>query len=294
MRQFNRCLICLLLICIFLTGCTSQNTAQSLPLRFVQKQPTAYLPHGAEQCAALLQKIDELIAGETAALQPGESCNVPITTELREQYYDLAQLMRWDFLPGFAEGEPPQNIGAYIYLADAQSLRWYWQPANWNGYKWPTLWVAPKTITDRRAWLTAESETAKQGTAASQIQAYVQTHFGVQVEAEPLNKWDFDGQYYLSFDCGCSVPPMYRLTELRLENRDGQLIYTATLQKYVSTGRYIGEEYPPNAKAIVCSGSAETPNLQLYENYWGDLQVRYYINPANGEVFYLAVNAMPR
>ncbi len=132
------------------------------------------------------------------------------------------------------------------------------------------------------------------GTAASQIQAYIQTHFGVQVEAEPLNKWEFDGQYYILMDCGWAGPPMYRLTDLQLENRNGQIIYTATLQEYVSTGRYIGEEYPPNARQLVCSGSEETPNLQLYDNYWGDLIVSYYINPADGELFYLAVSAMPR
>ncbi len=294
MRHFYRQLLCLLLVALVLTSCSSQSNEQTTLFRFVQRQPLQYAPYGGEQCAALLQKIDELLTKDIAALQPGESRTVQTTTELREQYYDLAQVMRWDFLPGFAEGEPPQHIGAYIYLAVAQSLRWYWQPLDLTDPNaWPTLWIAPDIVTDRRAWLANGRENIM-GTAASQIQAYIQTHFGVQVEAEPLNKWEFDGQYYILMDCGWAGPPMYRLTDLQLENRNGQIIYTATLQEYVSTGRYIGEEYPPNARQLVCSGSEETPNLQLYDNYWGDLIVSYYINPADGELFYLAVSAMPR
>ena len=76
MRHFYRQLLCLLLVALVLTSCSSQSNEQTTLFRFVQRQPLQYAPYGGEQCAALLQKIDELLTKDIAALQPGESRTV--------------------------------------------------------------------------------------------------------------------------------------------------------------------------------------------------------------------------
>ena len=57
MRHFYRQLLCLLLVALVLTSCSSQSNEQTTLFRFMQRQPLQYAPFAGEHGPASLQNM---------------------------------------------------------------------------------------------------------------------------------------------------------------------------------------------------------------------------------------------
>lgn len=255
-------LYCLgLSLCLFLTACSIIVTSEKGDK--TPEQETA--PPSA---AAYAEKIQQLTADSVAELANNDIVAAELTQELKEQFFDLAEQERWDFLPKFGYGgvELPENMSDYIYLITAQSLVWQ------DHYNIDHELTPEKFSTDY-------------------VDNYMQTRFGfTPAHPEPGEEFDsnpdykgieFDGEYYSS-NAEWGYPPLYGLAQLLLEENEGHIEYEAILLYYSSADGDIG--IPENAKEIICSMSEDKPGLTPTSS----LHLRFYFDENNIPV-YLAV-----
>ena len=54
----------------------------------------------------------------------GLELDIKLNDTIKMQYFDLAQKLRWDFIPVFEPNKPSTNIAEYLSLMYAQNLLW--------------------------------------------------------------------------------------------------------------------------------------------------------------------------
>lgn len=245
-------------LCLFLGACSTISTSE--------KGDKPAQPNTQNSSAAAYgEKIQQLTAGSAAELANNDIVAAELSQELKEQFFDLAQQERWDFLPEFGYGgvELPENMSDYIYLVMAQSLVWQ------DYYNVDT----PEKL------------------STEYVDAFLTARFGQSFpHPEPGEDFDsnrnykgieFDGEYYSS-NTEWRYPPLYGLAQLLLEENEGHIEYEAILLYYSSADGGIG--IPENAKEIICSMSEDKPGLTPTSS----LHLRFYFDENNIPV-YLAV-----
>lgn len=213
--------------------------------------------------------IVSLTAAETAELAEGETVEVAVTPELREAFFELGRLARWDFMHKwmFAEGEEPasEDMEDYIYFIGAQSLVWadYWN---------------------------IDHDKPSTKLSISYVDEFMRLHFGRTVPhwTKGQKEMAFDGQNYMPIG-SWAYQPLYRLLGLEIsrEEIDGEsrLVYEATLRLYGFWPEAGQEDIPDDVisegRELLCAN--EEP--QLPAGYYVTKraseeiqQVRFYLN----------------
>lgn len=213
--------------------------------------------------------IVNLTAAEAAELAEGEEAEVAITPELREAFFELGRLARWDFMHSgmFPEGDEPasEEMEDYIYFIGAQSLVWtdYWN---------------------------IDQEKAPGELPISYVDEFMRLHFGRTVPhwKKGQKEMDFDGRNYIPTGSWANQP-LYRLLGLEIgrEEIDGEsrLVYEAELRLYRFWPEEGQEDIPDDVisegRELLCAN--EEP--QLPEGYYVTKraseeiqQVRFYLN----------------
>ena len=202
-----------------------------------------------------------LVGVDSVSLTDGVTINIDADA-MRGFYYDLAQDMRWDFLPPFAGGEAPQQVEDYIYLVLADELVWS------DGYN-------------------IDNEKTPDSLTAEYVSDYILTHFGVQTdqpEAGSVARVDFDGEKYAYPAGSWSLPPHYELNYLTVSGSEGEpVVYTACMTKYVETGSVLRDDW----RDVIVNGTMDEAPLSV-EAY---LEVKFTLDEDSGEIRYLAVGS---
>lgn len=212
------------------------------------------------------------------ALQPGESAEIEVTPELREYYFGLARTQAWFYLPEFDEGELPVYPIDYWYLLVLDgAIGW-----DENGY-----------YVIESPWREVDENTLEgYGTpgmpiiAQTDFDEWVRVHFGDVALVHRVDQgkyYDFDGEDYYGCAEGSFPVMYYGLAELRAENVDGRLVYTATLNDYYNAV-YTAEWTDGEAARLIIDGQTQD---------WvvgAQLEVKYYLDEQTSEPFYLQVH----
>ncbi len=178
--------------------------------------------------------------------------------EIRGFYYDLAQDMRWDFLPHFTGGEAPTAVEDYIYLVLADAL------------VWSDLY-------------NIDHENTPETLSAAYVNDYILTHFGTTVpqpEAGPVVKVDFDGESYTCPVGSWKYPPHYALDYLVVQNLNGELVYTAGLTEYTDAGSAPRDDW----REMIVSDAMDTAAVSVNSH----IEVKFTLDE-NGAIVYRAV-----
>ncbi len=190
---------------------------------------------------------------------------VPITSELRKEYFDLAREMRWDFLPVFEAGQAPKTAEDYIYLVAAQQLQW-------------------------EDYFNIKQDSVPTALTAEYVNDYVQTHFGVDLEQPQagslVGHFRFDGKQYIVPAESWKELPMFELESVSVDDENGKKVYTVQMNEYICGGEALPEmEEIEAAEQAVLSGLAAEQGLKLRHS----LQVCYSVNEQTGDLIYEAV-----
>ena len=109
-------LLSLLMLALCFSGC---NTIQTSSNGDKEPEQTVTPPTSSETAA----QIQQLCAAATVIEQTEDNQKfIELTPEIKEQFFDLAQQERWDFLPYI--DLKSQDMSDYIYMVIAQSLVW--------------------------------------------------------------------------------------------------------------------------------------------------------------------------
>lgn len=186
---------------------------------------------------------------------------IAITDEIRGQFYDIAREQRWDFMPWFEAGETPQKLEAY--------LNWVMIQAQvWESFENPDREKTPAKL------------------SRDYVSDLIKRHFDVYVPtpAEPcvIDRFNFDGNDFAVQVGGWANYPDYEVTELAVEDVDGKDVYTAKLLQYTWADGHL-DELP--REAIV---TADGDKSELKAFRW--LEVQFYINEADNEIVFLAID----
>jgi len=130
-------------------------------------------------------------------------------SQLREEMFDFAIQYRFDYMPFFAEENPPQKSAEYLFYAFAVNLD------NWGDDK---------------------------GTMSkSYVEDVIYRHFPVKdIIHEPLPQaWNYDGEKYISVPQGLKEKPIYLLADLKTSTKNGRTFYEAEMYRCQPAAGYL-------------------------------------------------------
>ena len=212
------------------------------------------------------ESAEEQVFVPTPELAPGDA-GVVITDELRQQYFELAQAMRWDFLPNFEAGSAPTKVEDYLYLVYAQQLEW-------------------------EDYYTLKND-GDMSISAEYVSDYVRRHFGVEVEhpqaGENVGHFSFDGEKYTLAPQSWKELPFFQLESVGVSKENGKTIYCVEMREYLPDENWdgesncVGDNMTP--RDWVLSGKAEQSGMQK-----GNLKVVWYsVDAETGDLVFEAV-----
>lgn len=189
---------------------------------------------------------------------------VVLTDELRQQYFDLAQAMRWDFLPVFEAGNPPTDLANYLYFVYPQQLEW-------------------------ENYYTLKND-GDMSISADYVSDYVRRHFGVELEhpqaGENLGHFTFDGKKYTPASEGWPMLPFFQLESVGVSEENGKTVYCVEMMEYDCEEMIPDDKKLKAAKQAVISGKAEQYGLKKQQL----IVVCYSVNEETGDLVYEAVS----
>lgn len=166
--------------------------------------------------------------------------------------FDFAIKYRFDYVPFFADGNPPQSSSEYLFYAFAINLD------NWGQEK---------------------------GTMSKKyVEKVINTHFEVKnIVNEAMRKaWNFDGKKYTAIPMGINEKPFYVLTGLKVSTKDGKTVYEAAMNNcYLADGSKATDEDMVKIKAEIERGDYSSLDISQRETF------TYYLND-NGEPVFIA------
>jgi hypothetical protein len=161
--------------------------------------------------------------------------------------FDFAIKYRFDYIPFFSDGNVPQSSTEYLSYAFAVNLD------NWGDNK---------------------------GTMSkAYVENVIKKHFEVEtiVHEDLIGEWNLDEKNYTAVPMGINGKPIYVLTDLKTNTKNGKTVYEATVISCgLADGSDASEEDMARIKAEITSGNYSSLSLFQRETF------AYYLN-GNGE-----------
>ena len=259
-------LLSLLILALCFSGC---NTIQTSSNGDKEPEQTVTPPTSAETAA----QIQQLCAAATVIDQTEDNQKfIELTPEIKEQFFDLAQQERWDFLPNIdlAGSELSQDMSDYIYLVIAQSLVW-------------------------QDYYNIDREKTPEKLSTEYVDAFLSERFGQPIpHPEPGEDFDsnvdykglaFDGEYYSNEYAEWAYPSLYGLSLLQIDDSNPDTtIYEVSLLGYRLENQE--DDMPENAREIICSMDEAKPGFEVNSQ----IHVRFYFNENGVPVYLSATN----
>ena len=193
----------------------------------------------------------------------GLELDIKLNDNIKMQYFDLAQKLRWDFIPVFEPNKPSTNIAEYLSLMYAQNLLW---DDNFN---------IIRNELNNRIILTHEY-----------VQTFANDYFGAKldppVQGEYYGHYYFDGQKYIEPNEPWGEPPLFEVFRIRIKNQENRIIYKITLRQY----HWVSEEAIRNdeVKEIISSNNIDNTILFPFR----DVEIEYFIDVITSRLCYLS------
>ena len=220
-------LLSLLMLALCFSGC---NTIQTSSNGDKEPEQTVTPPTSSETAA----QIQQLCAAATVIEQTEDNQKfIELTPEIKEQFFDLAQQERWDFLPYI--DLKSQDMSDYIYMVIAQSLVW-------------------------QDYYNIDHEKTPEKLSTEYVDAFLSERFGQPIpHPEPGEDFNsnvdykglaFDGEYYSSEYAEWSYPPLYGLSLLQIDySNPDTTVYEASFLSYRLENQE--DSMPENAREII-------------------------------------------